>query len=82
MTSAEMVDFVAVSREAYIAERVKAGEDPVEAAKVAHEQTAAMFPNGAPAPGHRLYRVEDDGQAVGSLWLGPASPDTQESYWI
>jgi ribosomal protein S18 acetylase RimI-like enzyme len=41
-----------------------------------------MFPNGSPAPGHHLYRVEDDERPVGSLWLGPASADTPRQCWI
>jgi ribosomal protein S18 acetylase RimI-like enzyme len=82
MMPAEMLDFVAASRAAYIAERVEAGEDPGEATKVADEQTNAMFPDGGPAPGHHLFRVEDDGQVVGSLWLGPQSSDTPRSLWV
>jgi ribosomal protein S18 acetylase RimI-like enzyme len=77
-----MVEFVAASRAGYIADGVEAGQDPGEATKVADEQTTAMFPNGVPAPGHHLFRVEDDGQTVGSLWLGPESPDTPRSCWI
>lgn len=66
----------------YIAERVRAGETPEEARRVADRQHASLFPGGVPAPGHLLSRVMDDGTPVGWLWIGPHSPERPHSYWI
>ncbi len=82
MTDAEITEFIVASRAGYIAQRVESGDDIAVAAREADEQSAAMFPDGQPGPGHALYRVEDDGEPVGSLWIGPASPDQPDSCWI
>jgi len=82
MTPAEVEVFVAASYASYVTERIEAGEDREEAERVVHEQRAATFPGGVPAPGHRLYRVVDDGQAVGSLWLGPGPGGTPGLWWV
>jgi ribosomal protein S18 acetylase RimI-like enzyme len=41
-----------------------------------------MFPDGQSGPGQLLYRVEKDGQPVGSLWISPVSPNQPEAWWV
>jgi ribosomal protein S18 acetylase RimI-like enzyme len=82
MLGPEIAEFLGAASESYVAERVVAGDDRAVAESAANEQLAAMFPGGEPATGQCLYRVEEDGQPVGSLWIGPASPDQPTSRWV
>jgi ribosomal protein S18 acetylase RimI-like enzyme len=82
MVGPEIVAFVAASRESYVADRVESGDDTAVAARAADEQIAAMFPAGEPGPGHLLYCLEEDGQRVGSLWIGPVPGDQPGSWWV
>jgi ribosomal protein S18 acetylase RimI-like enzyme len=65
-----------------MAQRVAAGDDDATAARAADEQLAVSFPEGQPAPGHLVFRLEEDGRPLGSLWIGPADSDQTESWWI
>lgn len=78
----ELRDWLGSQQDEYIAERVRAGETPEEARRVADRQYAALFPDGSPAPGHLVSRVVEDGTPVGWLWIGPHSPERPQSFWI
>ena len=82
MAGPEIPGFLAASQADYIADRVASGEDPAVAKRIAEEQLAALFPDGEPGPGQLLYRVEEDGQPVGSLWIGPFSADQPDTWWV
>jgi ribosomal protein S18 acetylase RimI-like enzyme len=81
MDPAEQAAFVARDRAAYVAERVAAGDDPASAEANADRAYAAAFPGGRPAGGHAVFVVEEAGEAVGSLWLGP-SRDGPAQWWV
>jgi len=51
-------------------------------ARAADEQIAASFPGGDPARGHLLFRVEDEGTTIGSLWIGPADYEQPDRWWV
>jgi GNAT superfamily N-acetyltransferase len=55
----------------YIAQRVGAGEDEQVARRTSETQHAVTFPGGRPAAGHHVMDVLDDGEVVGTLWMGP-----------
>ena len=82
MTRSEISAFLATSRDGYVAERVASGDDEATAARAADETIAASFPDGQPAAGHLLLRLEDDGLPLGSLWIGPADAGQPESWWV
>jgi ribosomal protein S18 acetylase RimI-like enzyme len=82
MDAPEISKFIVASRDGYVADRVASGDDPEVAARTVDEQVAAMFPGGAPSPGHLLFCVEEDGTPVGSLWIGPPSDDRPGDWWI
>jgi ribosomal protein S18 acetylase RimI-like enzyme len=82
MTTDELGVFLTSSRDGYVKERVAAGDDIKAATRIANEVTAASFPNGEPAAGHLVFTVEHDGEAIGSLWLGPVSEDDPAQYWV
>ena len=83
MADDDIPAFVHRQLEPYIAERIAAGDRPDDARRIAEEQTASLFPGGRPAPGQLVYRViDDDGTAVGWLWIGPHSPDRVTDFWV
>jgi GNAT superfamily N-acetyltransferase len=83
MTDDEIADLVAHQLGPYIDERIKAGERPDQARRIALEQIEGLFPDGKPAPGHLLYRVlDDDGTVAGDLWIGPHRPEDPEAFWV
>jgi GNAT superfamily N-acetyltransferase len=82
MSIREISIFLARSNGEYINERVAWGDDVERATREAAEQTHSVFPNGKPAPGHRLFRVECNGVAVGVIWIGPLRPEQPTCYWV
>ena len=82
MTRSEISAFLATSRDGYVAVRVASGDDEPTAARAADETIAASLPEGQPAAGQLLFRLEDDGRPVGSLWIGPADSGQPESWWV
>jgi ribosomal protein S18 acetylase RimI-like enzyme len=83
MTAVEASVFADNLLEPYIEERIASGEDPDLARRTAVAQTGSLFPGGVPAPGQLVYRVIDDaGTDVGSLWIGPHTPDRPEAFWV
>jgi hypothetical protein len=78
MAGPEIPEFLTASRDGYIADRVTSGDDPAVARRAADKTIAAMFPDGEPGPRQLLYRVEEDGQPVGSLWISPVSADRRD----
>ena len=82
MVGTEIPEFLARSQKDYIADRVASGEDPAVAKRIAEEQITALFPDGHPAPGQHLFRVEENGEPVGSLWIGPFSADQPATWWV
>jgi ribosomal protein S18 acetylase RimI-like enzyme len=73
MSDDEVPGFLADSRARYVADLVGIGQDEDAAMKATGEQLEAMFPGGRPAGGHVLFRIEDGGEPVGALWLGPGT---------
>ena len=83
MTEEEVAGYLGHQLEGYVQERVASGEHPDDARTIADEQLRALFPNGKPAPDHLLYLVlDDDGAAIGTLWLGPRRPEQPRSFWV
>jgi ribosomal protein S18 acetylase RimI-like enzyme len=80
MKDDEVPHFLAESRARYVADLVGIGQDEEAAMKTTGEQLEAMFPAGRPADGHALFRIEDDGEPVGALWLGPGT-DNVKGRW-
>lgn len=83
MSDDEAAAFVDRQLPPYIEARITAGDPPDEARRIAHEQVARLFPDGRPGPGQRVLRVvDDDGTAVGRVWIGPHTPERPAAYWI
>lgn len=82
MTDDEIAEFGRLRLGEYVAQRVAAGEPPEQARAHADDEWARYFPDGAPAAGHRFYRLLAGGEPAGLLWLGP-SPDGRAGMdWI
>jgi ribosomal protein S18 acetylase RimI-like enzyme len=83
MNEDEVAAFVAGAESGYIDQRIASGENPDEARRIAGLQTKESFPDGRPAPGQLLFRVlDDEAAAVGSLWIGPRTPQNPAAYWV
>ena len=84
LTDEETSEFIAWQLEHYVEERVRSGERPDSARWIASEQSRVLFPEGVPADGHLLFRVlDDEGTAVGMLWIGPQQPARQpDVFWV
>lgn len=80
-TSDELATWMPMQQEQYLAERIKAGENPEVARRTADSQFAELFPDGNPAGGQFVMNVIDDEAVVGTLWMGrPFSGDADTWY--
>jgi ribosomal protein S18 acetylase RimI-like enzyme len=71
------------SRAEYARDLVVLGETAEEADRHADESMVGSFPSGAPSPGHAVFDVVDDaGESVGYLWIGPDPSDDPGAWWI
>lgn len=78
LTDEEISKYIERQVEQYLEERVRSGERPDSARRIASEQSRALFQEGVLANGQLLFRVLDDGgTAVGMLWIGPQQPADQ-----
>jgi GNAT superfamily N-acetyltransferase len=83
LTPEEFSEFIDGDVERYVEERVRAGDRPEVARRIALEQSEALFPVGTPAAGQLLFQVlNDDGTAVGTLWIGPRDADYAQAFWV
>jgi len=84
MTDEQIATFIIAETQGYVGELITSGDSPEEARKLAEKQAAALFPDGSPALGQRLYQViGDEGAAVGSLWIGPPiGEEAGAKYWV
>jgi ribosomal protein S18 acetylase RimI-like enzyme len=79
---AELAAHLVYARDVYVAERIRAGDEPAAAAWNADESYRRAFPDGRPAGQNVVFRVERDGQPVGMLWIGPREPGTPDRWWV
>lgn len=64
LTPEELSEFIDGDVERYVEERVRAGDRPEVARRIALEQSKALFPDGTPAAGQLLFQVlNNDGSA-------------------
>jgi ribosomal protein S18 acetylase RimI-like enzyme len=78
----ELSDWLAVTREEYMSQRVASGGDPSTSALMADERLARLFPGGQPASGQHVYRIMRDHDQVGSIWIGEGPDGPSESWWV
>jgi GNAT superfamily N-acetyltransferase len=80
-TSHELSQWLPGKKDEYIAERIKAGDDPEVARRTSDSQFAELFPGESPADGQFVMNVIDDEDVVGTLWMGrPFSRDANTWY--
>jgi ribosomal protein S18 acetylase RimI-like enzyme len=82
MPSSVLTGWLRAQRSAYIADRMRAGDDEAAATRNADASYDRYFPGGAPASGHDVLVVLDDERVVGSLWLGPHPSDLEGVWWV
>jgi ribosomal protein S18 acetylase RimI-like enzyme len=82
-TSEELATWLPSKTEEYVAERVKAGENPDVARRLSEAQIGQLFPDGSPADGQFVMNViDDDDVVVGSLWMGRPFSGEHDTWYI
>ena len=81
-TLQELTTWLPSQQDQYIAERIKAGENPDEAAKMSEMQFAQLFPDGSPAEGQYVMNVVADEAIVGTLWMGRPFSGDRDTWFI
>ncbi|CAN5384056.1 hypothetical protein BH09ACT6_BH09ACT6_19100 [soil metagenome] len=66
--------YLAHCTEEYARAREKAGETHERAQQIAHEQMAALLPDGLASDDHHFFSGTVRGEPVGTLWLGTERP--------
>lgn len=82
MSPSDLTRWMSVQRSSYIADRMRAGDDEAAATRNADASYERYFPEGAPAAGHDVLMILDDGRRVGTLWLGPHPSDLEGVFWV
>lgn len=70
MTQPEFERYVARTRLAFAAEKVRVGITEDDAARQVEAQIAALLPQGLGSPGQLIFTAVADGVEVGMLWIG------------
>jgi ribosomal protein S18 acetylase RimI-like enzyme len=80
-TAHELSQWLPGKKDEYVAQRIKAGEDPDVAQRTSDSQYAELFPGEGPAEGQHVMNVIDEEEIVGTLWIGrPFSRDANTWY--
>lgn len=82
MSPSALPSWMLMQRSAYIADRIRAGDDEGAATRNADASYEKYFLNGSAAPGHDVLDVLEEGRAVGSLWLGPHPSDLEGVWYV
>jgi GNAT superfamily N-acetyltransferase len=81
LVAADLSSWLALSRAAYVAERIEAGDSEAEAEGNAATSFERLVPGGTPAVGQHLGHLLDaDGRRVGHLWVGPG--ENPARWWV
>ncbi|MGD0852683.1 MAG: GNAT family N-acetyltransferase [Acidimicrobiales bacterium] len=81
-SSEEFTTWLPGKKDQYIAERIKAGENPEAASKMSELQFAQLFPGGSPAEGQYVMNVIADEVTVGTLWMGRPFSGEGDTWFI
>lgn len=82
LPASDLAEWMAAQRTGYIADRMRAGDDEEAATRTADASYERFFPDGAPAEGHDVLRITDDGRPVGTIWLGPHPSGLEGVWWV
>jgi ribosomal protein S18 acetylase RimI-like enzyme len=81
-SSEEFTAWLPGKKDQYIAERIKAGENPDAAATMSDLEFARLFPDGGPAQGQYVMNVISDEMTVGTLWMGRPFSGVSDTWFI
>lgn len=87
MAQTQLLDWMNELNAGYVSDLIESGTPP-EAAQIQADATdEKCFPGGKLAAGHEVFTVVDeDGQGVGALWLGPQltqpEPGAPTLWWV
>jgi GNAT superfamily N-acetyltransferase len=78
----EFPAWIAEQSQAYIEQRIQAGDDRPVAERKAASTNETYFPGDRPAEGHTIYHVVVEDRPVGVLWLGPHPDGVAGVAWV
>jgi GNAT superfamily N-acetyltransferase len=81
-TDVELSGWLPDMFEHYIAERIKAGEEPETATQLSLVQRNELFPNDVPAADQFIMNVIGDDGVVGTIWLGRPLNGSRETWFV
>ena len=76
MSQADLDDYIAASTEHFVDELIRAGTTEDRARAIAAESLVESFADGRLINDNEVFDVLDGDAQVGTLWLGPQSPET------
>ena len=82
MDNARLTAWLMADTREYADEMVASGVPPSVADERAKQQIEKVFRGGYLAEGHHVYVVENDGEEVGYLWLGPHPDGKPDAMWV
>lgn len=82
LSASALAVWMRTQRAAYIADRIRAGDDESAATRNADVSYEKYFPEGVPAPGHDVLTILDGDRPVGTIWLGPHPSDLEGVFWV
>jgi ribosomal protein S18 acetylase RimI-like enzyme len=82
LDGAELSSWLDRLGEEYAAERVAAGDEPERAQAGVERNRQEFFPGEVAAPGQLVFRILDEGQGVGTLWIGRMPERPPEQWWV
>ena len=82
MEAGELSSWLDRLGEEYLEERVAAGDERERAQRGVARDRADFFPGGTPAAGQLVFSLIEDGQAVGTLWIGTMPQRPPQHWWV
>ncbi|MCV7423526.1 GNAT family N-acetyltransferase [Mycobacterium yunnanensis] len=81
-TDDDVATYLIDAAESYRVNLEAAGVPASIASTTAADTFARDFPGGRAAPGHLVFRIEDEGFNAGLLWIGPQSAEQPQHWWV
>lgn len=83
MTNDELEQWITLSLQDYIEDRMRSGEQPEVARRTAETSFSNLFPAGRPKENHVVRKAVDAaGSIVGYLWIGPENDGPESAWWV
>jgi ribosomal protein S18 acetylase RimI-like enzyme len=77
------VAFIEAAAAAHAEDNVRSGRWPAQdAPALARAESARLLPGGVATPGHQLFRIDADAEAIGFLWLATLQHGSAKTAYV